>query len=170
MQTLRCVPCTAGFLWWCRGFYFSDFRRAEARNAAGPSVRANPTIYRRSVCSWMTLVLKQCADTHSKGAPTSLVFIPHIRHPLCYPPPLHWFTSSSAPSSTFYGDDVHTFCFRPFALVCGSQKVFQEGNLPSFIFIVCVSKTDFPWFRGCEQMNQQPLIRYSPVSLFLPFK
>lgn len=70
--------CFPSFPWWWRGFNSCDFHRTEADP---PSVRA-ATFYRLSACSWTTLVLKQCANTHSKGAPSSLVFIPHIRHPL----------------------------------------------------------------------------------------
>lgn len=81
----------------------------------GCANHTSPTFYRLSyklvmylVClSEQTLVLKQCADTHSKGAPSCPVFIPNIQHPLSLP--LRWFTSLFTASVTFYGDDVHTF-------------------------------------------------------------
>ena len=66
----------------------------------------SPTFYRLSyklvmylACrSEQTLVLKQCADTHSKGAPSCPVFIPNIQHPLSLSADLHPYSPPAWPS------------------------------------------------------------------------
>lgn len=119
---------------------FSDFHGAEAKNASEPSVRS--PISRLSACSWMTLVLKQCAARQQ-----SCPFLP------CLHPP-HTTSSATAllladllPRSPPAWPSMVTafthFFFRPFALAHGSQKVSQEGILHSRFHSSCKENQKF---------------------------
>lgn len=134
-----------------------------------PSVQTPPFTGVQCVPEWH-LCLNN-VQTHTAKVPLPPLDSSHTYDVLCAtatPPPPRWFTSSSAPGLTFCGGDFHTFFSTP-----PTCLLFMEGRKSSLSHFHSLCKQnrilDFPWFRGCEQMNQQPLNPILTRFLVSPF-